>query len=264
MSPETTRDTARKAIFITGAASGIGRATARLFAGEGWFVGCFDRNDGALEALKAEIGEARGRFQQLDVTDHAGFKLALDAFGAASGGRMDVLHNNAGIIAEGAFGDMPWDAVMGIVNVNLVAVMFGIHAALPLLKATPGSLCFTTCSASAIFGSANLVGYSASKGAVKAATEALAIELHRHGVRSADVLPGIVDTAMLTPEMKAVLPPDGPWRLVQPVEVAEVVWRAYGEDRIHWYVPEELKPLHVQAIQAPEQTRDYFLALGRG
>ena len=184
-------DTARKAIFITGAASGIGRATARLFAGEGWFVGCFDRNGGALEDLKAEIGEARGLFQPLDVTDHAAFKLVLDAFSAASGGRMDVLHNNAGIIAEGAFGDMPWDTVMGIVNVNLVAVMFGIHAALPLLKATPGSLCFTTCSASAIFGTGGIAAYSATKHAVRGLTEALSVELHGKGVRAADVLPGL-------------------------------------------------------------------------
>lgn len=53
-------DTARKAIFVTGAASGIGRATARLFAAEEWFIGCFDRNGGALEVLK-EVGEANGR-----------------------------------------------------------------------------------------------------------------------------------------------------------------------------------------------------------
>ena len=69
---------------------------------------------------------------------------------------------------------------------------------------------------------------------------------------------------MLSPEQKARLPADGPWRLIQPRDVAEVVWRAYDEDRVHWYVPEDLKPLHLQAVAEPEQTRDYFLALGRG
>ena len=249
-------DTARKAIFITGAASGIGRATARLFAAEGWFVGCFDRNGSALEALRAEIGEACGLFQPLDVTDHAAFKLALDAFGAASGGRMDVLHNNAGIIAEGAFGDMPWDTVMGIVNVNLVAVMFGIHAALPLLKATPGSLCFTTCSASAIFGSGGIAAYSATKYAVRGLTEALSVELHGKGVRAADVLPGLIDTGMMSPERKPFLPKEGPFRVVDPSEVAKAVWQAYHGDKVHWYVPPELAQLDLDATAAPEEARD--------
>ena len=185
----------RRSIFITGAASGIGRATALLFAERGWFVGAFDIDEAGLRTLEAEGG--------------VGFTL-------------------------------------------------------PLLKATPGSLCFYTCSASAIFGSANLSAYSASKHAVKGVTEALSIELKKHGVRAADVLPGIVDTAMLPPETRALLPHDGPWRLVQPREVAEAVWRAYGEDRIHWYVPEELKDFHLMAVSEPEQARDYFIALGRG
>ena len=248
--------TARKAIFITGAASGIGRATARLFAGEGWFVGCFDRNGAALEALRAEIGEAHGLFQPLDVTDHAAFRLALDAFGAASGGRIDVLHSNAGIIAEGAFGDMPWDTVMAVVNVNLLAVMFGIHAALPLLMATPGSLSFTTCSASAIFGTGGIAAYSATKYAVRGLTEALSVELRGKGVRAADVLPGLIDTGMMPPERKPFLPKEGPFRVVDPSEVAKAVWQAYHGDKVHWYVPPELAQLDLDATAAPEAARD--------
>ena len=198
------------------------------------------------------------------MTDRDDFAAAMEAFAAHAGGRLDLMFNNAGVIASAPLDATPWAGLERLLRVNLFGVLIGVQAALPHLKATPGSLCMSTCSASAIFGSANLVGYSASKGAVRAATEGLALELHRHGVRSSDVLPGIVDTGMLTPEMKAVLPPDGPWRLVRPVEVGEAVWSAYHGDRIHWYVPEELHALHVQAIQAPEQTRDYFLALGRG
>lgn len=249
-------DTVREAIFITGAASGIGEATARLFAGEGWFVGCFDRNKAKLASLQTEIGPANGVFRRLDVTDHDEFRLALDAFSAASGGRMDVLHNNAGINAEGAFGDMPWKTVMAIVNVNLIGVLFGIHAALPLLKATPGSLCFTTSSSSAIFGIGGIAAYSATKQAVRGLTEALSIELKGSGVRAADTLPGLIDTGMVAPERKLHLPTEGMFRLVSPTEVAKVVWQAYHSDKIHWYVPPELAELDQQATAAPERERD--------
>ena len=254
----------RRSILITGAASGIGRASAQLFAERGWTVGAFDVDEPGLASLAAELGEAACLTGRLDVTDRAAFGVAVERMGARTGGTLDMLFNNAGVIMSAPLDQAPWEAIERVLRINLHGVMAGVHAALPLLKATAGSLCFTTCSASAIFGSANLAPYSATKQAVKGMTEALAIELHRHGVRAADVLPGIVETAMLPPAQKAMLPPDGPWRLIQPRDVAEVAWRAYGEDRIHWYVPEELHGLHVQAVQAPEQTRDYFLSLGRG
>lgn len=252
---------ARKAIFITGAASGIGRATAQLFAGKGWFVGCFDRNAGELERLQAELGDANGLFQALDVTVHDDFRAAITAFGAASGGRMDVLHNNAGLVATGAFADMPWERVMALVNVNFVGVLFGIHAALPLLKATPGSLCFTTSSSSAIFGMGGLAVYSATKHAVRGLTEALSVELRAAGVRAADTLPGLIDTGMMTPERKATLATEGMWRLMPPSEVAKAVWEAYHSDKMHWYVPPELAELDREATSSPERERDKWIAV---
>ncbi len=251
----------RRSIFITGAGSGIGRATARLFAERGWFVGAFDVDEAALERLAAEA--ALGLTHRLDVTDPQAFRTAVDAFAQCTGGRLDLLFNNAGVITNSPFDATSWETIERVLRINLFGVIIGMQTALPLLKATPGSLCFSTCSASAIYGSANLSAYSASKGAVKGLTEALSIELKKHGVRAADVLPGIVETAMLSPEQKAALPSDGPWRLIQPRDVAEVVWRAYDEDRVHWYVPEELKQMHLQAIAEPEQVRDYFISLGR-
>ena len=251
----------RRAIFITGAASGIGRATAALFAERGWFVGAADVDEAGLASLAAEAAPAA--VIRLDVTDREAYATALRGFADQAGGRLDILFNNAGIIASAPLDQAPWEAVERLLRINLFGAMIGTPAALPLLKATQGSLVFSTCSASAVFGSANLAAYSASKQAIKGMTEALAIELKAHGVRAADVLPGIVDTAMLPPEMRPLLPPAGPWRLVNPREVAEVVWQAYGTDRIHWYVPEELKELHVRAVSEPEQARDYFITMGR-
>ena len=251
----------RRSIFITGAASGIGRATAKLFAERGWFVGAFDVDAVALQRLKAEDGATvTGR---LDVTDRHAYTTALTGFVAQAGDRLDILFGNAGVISSAPLDEVPWETVERTLRINLFGAMIGAQVAIPLLKATPGSLCISTCSASAIFGSANLAAYSASKNAIKGLTEALAIELKKHDVRAADVLPGIVDTAMLPPETRALLPTAGAWRLVQPREVAETVWRAYGENRIHWYVPEELKELHLMAVSEPEQARDYFIALGR-
>ena len=251
----------KRSIFITGAASGIGRATAQLFADRGWFVGAFDVDAAGLQSLEAEGGAAvTGR---LDVTDRHAYAAALTGFAARAGDRLDILFSNAGVISSAPLDEMAWETVERTLRINLFGAMIGAQAAIPLLKATPGSLCISTCSASAIFGSANLAAYSASKNAIKGLTEALAIELKKHDVRAADVLPGIVDTAMLPPETRALLPAEGPWRLVQPREVAETVWAAYGGDRIHWYVPPELKELRLMAVSEPEQTRDYFISLGR-
>ena len=71
------------------------------------------------------------------------------SFGAATGGKLDMLYNNAGIGRGGPFADQPFEDVLAVVQVNFVGVLIGIHTALPLLKATPGSLCFTTSSSSA-------------------------------------------------------------------------------------------------------------------
>ena len=251
----------RKSIFITGGASGMGLETARLFASEGWFVGACDVNAAGLDALKAELGDAV-LTQVLDVTDRAAYAAALDTFSKATDGKLDLLFNNAGIGRGGPFIDMPWDDVMAVVNVNLVAVLSGIHLAAPLLKATPNSLCFTTSSSSAIFGIPNIAVYSATKHAVKGLTEALSVELAAHGVRAADTLPGMIDTPILPDEAKANAPKEGMWRLTPPREVAQAVWDAYHSTKIHWYVPTELEAYDVMQTQAPEAIRDQMLSAG--
>lgn len=246
----------RKSIFITGAASGIGRATARKFAGEGWFVGAFDVNAEGLDALKAELGADNVFTRTLDVADRDDYKRAIEAFGAETGGTMDVLFNNAGIGRGGPFDEMAWEDVLAVVNVNFIGVMNGIHLAMPLLRATPNALCFTTSSSSATFGIPGIAVYSATKHAVKGLTEALSVEFKRYGIRAADTLPGLIDTAILPPEAKTTAPSEGMFRLIQPTEVADAVWAAYTTDKIHWYVPEDIYELDKMATLAPEATRE--------
>lgn len=249
-------DPARKSIFITGAASGIGRETALLFARHGWFVGAFDTNEAALGTLEAEIGRANGLCVALDVADRPAYLEVVRRFGLETGGTLDLLFNNAGIGVGGYFDEVPWEDLVRVVNINLLGVMIGVHAALPLLKATPGSLCLTTSSSSSIFGTAGIAVYSATKHAVRGLTEALSIELQRYGVRAADLLPGLIDTAILPDSMRTLAPAEGMWRIVQPAEVAQAVWAAYHGDLLHWYVPVELKEFDLQATSIPEIVRD--------
>ena len=251
---------ARKSIFITGAASGMGRETARLFARQGWFVGAYDVNRTGLDTLQQEIG-ADHLFATLDVTDQAAFARMMTAFGAATGGTLDLMFNNAGIGVNGLFDELPWDEIMRVVQVNLFGVMIGIRAATPLLRATPGSLCLTTSSSSAIWGTAGIATYSATKHAVKGLTEALSIELRRYGVRAADLLPGLIDTPLLPDQLRAMAPPKGMWRLVPPSEVAQTVWEAYHADKLHWYIPTELQAFDIAVATDPEAVREERTAL---
>ena len=101
---------------------------------------------------------------------------------------------------------------------------------------------------------------SATKHAIKGLTEALAAEFAPQGVRAADVLPGIIDTGMLAPETKAMLPADGPLRPLPAADVADTVWQAYHGDKLHWYLPSELAAYDVEVTANPESTRDRRIA----
>ncbi len=250
------KSSGRQSIFITGAASGMGRETARLFAGQGWFVGGFDVNETGLSDLQAELGADNCLVRRLDVTDRDDYRAAIAAFGEATGGKMDLLYNNAGIGRGGPFAEQPFEDVIAIVQVNLMGVLIGIHEAIELLKATPNSLCFTTSSSSATFGMANIAVYSATKHAVKGLSEALSVEFKAYGVRVADVLPGVIDTPILPPGVAEAAPKEGMFRAIPPVEVAKTVWEAYHADRLHWYVPPELVELDKAATLTPEAVRD--------
>src|SRR5271156_4931470 len=251
----------RKAIFITGAASGMGRETAKLFADKGWFVGATDVNTDGLKTLEQEIGSDNCITRRLDVTDKADFDSAMAAFASETDGKLDLLFSNAGIGESGWFEDIPFEAALRVVQVNLVGVTASLYAALPLLKATSNSLAFITSSSSATYGMPRIAVYSATKHAVKGLTEALSIEFRRFGVRAADVLPGLIDTAILPPGAAERAPKEGMFRLIPPVEVAKVVWEAYHSEKLHWYVPDEIGELDKAAGNNPELVRDQIASM---
>jgi NAD(P)-dependent dehydrogenase (short-subunit alcohol dehydrogenase family) len=264
-----------KSIFITGAASGIGKATALLFAEKGWYVGAVDLNEKGLTALSDEIGEDNCFIHVLDVSDKTAFEQVLEKFGQHTSGKLDLLFNNAGIGAFGNFDEIPYKDHISVIQVNLIGVVNGIYTALPMLKATEDSLCFTTSSSAATYGSPGLAIYGATKHAVKGLTEALSVEFARFNVRAADVLPLIIQTNIWDDSpiyaegqkverekdwIQASSATEGMARLLPPSEVAEVVWKAYSSEQLHWYVPEELRRVDIAKGENPEMVRERYKA----
>jgi len=250
----------RKSIYITGGASGIGRAAALLFHEKGWFIGAADMNAEGLESLSRELKD-NCVTHVLDVRQHDDMVKALADFGAQTGGQLDIMFNNAGIGLGGYVDEMPYEDILRIFEINFLGVVNGVRAAMPLLKATPDALCFQTSSSSACFGVPHAGIYSASKSAVKGLTEALSLELRRHGVRAADVLPGIVDTPLMSRDIIDRLPKTGMYRPIDPVEVAQALWAAYHDDkeRLHWFVPREIGALYRASANDPEAQREATL-----
>lgn len=240
-----------KAIFITGGGGGMGLETGHYFAERGWLVGLFDIDGTILADAASQFDPDRLVTGVLDVTSEADFTPAMDSFAKLSGGRMDIMFNNAGVAPGGWFDEMDMDTIRKVIDINVLGVIHGTRAALPLLRETQNSLCISTSSSCATYGHALRAVYTASKFAVKGLTEALSLEFERYGIRTADVLPGCIDTPMLRREtarglpfeesMLDALPKEGAYRLMPASAIAEAVWSAYeNSDRIHFYVPEEV------------------------
>jgi NAD(P)-dependent dehydrogenase (short-subunit alcohol dehydrogenase family) len=185
----------RRSVVITGAAHGIGRATAELFARDGWLVGVYDVDLAGVAEVRAGLPDGATVGGRLDVTDAEDWAAALAGFAEHCGGRLDVLVNNAGIIASGPFADIALPLQRRVVEVNLAGVVNGCASAFPYLRR--GSCVVNLASASALYGQPGLATYSATKAAVCALTEALDLEWEPHGIRVVDVMPLFVETGMV-------------------------------------------------------------------
>lgn len=181
---------------VTGAASGIGRATAERLAAEGARVVAADISDSVDEvvdgigasgatavAVRCDVAERRGAESPIEV--------ALDSFG-----RLDVLCNIAGILAAAHSHEVPDEQWERIIAVNLTGVFHTTRRALPALVETRGNIVMAA-STSALSGHPWMVAYSASKGGVLAMTRTLAMEYARRGVRVNAVAPGGINTPMV-------------------------------------------------------------------
>jgi NAD(P)-dependent dehydrogenase (short-subunit alcohol dehydrogenase family) len=213
-----------KTIFITGAAHGIGLATARHFAAQGWFVGLYDINIQALNELSASGGFPNACSQYCDVTQPGSVEEAFTHFSGQTNGRLDLLVNNAGVLTSGNFEDIDAQAHNLMIDINIKGLTTVAQLAFPLLKQTSGATMVNLCSVSSVHGLPLLAVYSASKFYVNGLTEALRIEWAQHDIRVAAVKPPLVNTQMghsVRPELTKKFSVD-----MEPEDVAEAIQRA--------------------------------------
>jgi short-subunit dehydrogenase len=255
----------RQSIFITGAASGIGRATAVLFAQKGWFVGLFDKNGEGLAEVATGIAKTSCCYQSLDVTDRVAYQRALEYFAEHTGQTMNVLFNCAGIAFNGPFESVALDDHLRILEVNVKGTIIGIHLSLKLLRNTPGAKIINMSSAAAFYGTPDMAVYSASKFAIRGLTEALDIELEDVGVSVGDIMPLFVDTPMNANQAYKLRSLSVSRSLLTPLGVAQAVWKAAHKKKVHWSLPWKLKVFRAVATLFPVLERPIMkLISGKG
>ncbi|MCF8604951.1 SDR family oxidoreductase [Gordonia sp. HY442] len=181
-------------IFISGGAAGIGLATAKLFRAHGWTVGIYDVSVEALAAAKSADPELITGV--LDVRDAEQWDIALADFTSHTGGQLDVLDNNAGILLSGKVADISAEAIKAQIDIDALGVTLGARSAHPYLKATPGSHLVNIASASAIYGQPGIATYSATKFYVAGLTEALELEWQDDDIRAVSIWPLWAKTAL--------------------------------------------------------------------
>jgi 3alpha(or 20beta)-hydroxysteroid dehydrogenase len=188
---------ADKVAIVTGGARGMGAATSRLFVAEGAKVAIADVLEAEGAALARELGPA-ARYHHHDVTD-AGSWARLVREVEAELGPVDVLVNNAGIIAFGRLVDTSAADFDRVLGVNLKGPFLGIKAVAPGMTARRRGSIVNISSIEGVRGTNGLVAYSTSKWGVRGLTRVAAMELGPHGVRVNSIHPGGVDTVMGNP-----------------------------------------------------------------
>lgn len=252
----------RKAIFITGGGSGIGRAVGEYFAARDWFIGVADVNEAAIADTRAALPAGQSSGHGMDVRDRAAWRRELDAFVAASGGRIDVLFNNAGIAVGGEFVDTSLDDLDRLIAINLTGVVNGAHLGFRHLKDSPGGGCLlSTASAAGIYGTGGAAVYSATKFAVRGLTESLDAEWAKHGVRVRSIMPSFIDTPLLdagvagsNQNVRERVRAAG-LEFTPLDEVAALVWQAAHGDELHTVIGKTARRLRFAARWMPGRLR---------
>ena len=215
-----------KVAVITGAASGIGAATARRLRREGARLMLGDLNEEGGQKIAKELGDTA--FRALDVSVLADvealMQAAVDRFG-----KIDIIFNNAGIGAFGRTPDLDPEMWHRIIDVDLHSVFYGCRAAIPHLRKNGGGAIVNTASISGLFADYGLAAYNAAKAGVVNYTRAVAIDHARENIRVNSVCPGPIDTALTAPLMSVEAVIDEYNRLIpmgrvgKPEEIAATV-----------------------------------------
>ncbi len=223
-----------KVALITGGASGIGRATAILFAQEGAAVAIVDIHAGHGQSAATEIESVGGKaiFIPCNVTNADDCRSAVEKTVNTFGG-LNILFNNAGIIRRANVintTEDEWDRVMAV---NVKSIFLMSKYAIPYLEKAGGGSIINTSSGWGLKGGGNAVSYCASKGAVTNMTRAMAIDHGKHNIRVNAICPGDTDTPMLRNEAQQLGQSEQDFmveaanrplrRYAQPIEIAQAV-----------------------------------------
>lgn len=255
----------RQTIFVTGGGSGIGRAIAQRFAREGWFVGLGDIDEAAMEETEALLPGGFSYCHRFDVANREEWDDALRIVARASGGRIDVVANNAGVPLGGRLAELTQREIDRTLDVNLRGAIYGAQAAYPYLKeSAPGSCLLNTGSAAGLYGMPGTSVYGASKAGLRSLTECLDCEWADDGIRVRSLIPGYIDTPLLSVPPNAAQ--SGTIRDIvlsaglefTPVEeVAEAAWHAAtdGKPAVHRLVGKTARGMGFMARWAPGALR---------
>ena len=197
-----------KVVVIAGASSGIGAATAKLLASKGAKLVLGARREERLAEMASEIGGDNVIYQATDVTDKDQVKALID-LAVEKFGRLDVLYNNAGIMPREKLADAKFENWEKEININIMGVLHGIAAALPIMQEQNDGLIITSDSVAGHVVYPESAVYNGTKYAVRAIMEGLRQEERLHGIRSTIVSPGSVGTELMStldnPEMQAAM-----------------------------------------------------------
>ncbi|MDR3507160.1 MAG: SDR family NAD(P)-dependent oxidoreductase [Caulobacteraceae bacterium] len=184
-----------KAALITGGASGIGAATARLMVAEGARVVVADLNETAGHALVGDLGADRAEFLRCDVGEREQVEAMVKAAHKRFG-RLDILFNNAGIGCFGETPDLDPEVWAKVIAIDLNSVFYACRIAIPLMRQAGGGVIINTASISGLAGDYGFTAYNAAKGAVINYTRALAIDHAKDNIRVNALCPGLIDTPL--------------------------------------------------------------------
>lgn len=226
-----------KVTVLTGAASGIGRATAILFAAEGAIVHASDLDEDGLRETRelAAEGKENLHISRVDVTKYPEVKEYVDGV-VARHARIDVLIANAGVVRVGQVEEFPEEEYDLLIEVNLKGTFFNCKAAVPHFKKQRSGSIVTLASVAAHIGQNNHANYCSTKAGVLGFTKALALDMAPYGVRVNSVSPGATDTAMLRADVSKEASQRG-------VDF-EQVKKEFEEQGVltRWALPEEIAP----------------------
>ncbi len=186
-----------KVAIVTGGARGMGGATSKLFVQEGARVIIADVLENEGRALADELG-SNARFEKLDVSDEANWKAVAES-AVKHFDTVDVLINNAAIIAFGELTQLPLAEFQRVININLIGAFLGIQNIAPIMKEKKSGSIVNISSVDGLRGANGLGAYSSSKWALRGLTRVAALELGHHGVRVNSIHPGGVNTSMGNP-----------------------------------------------------------------